>query len=132
MTKTVMNLTDSKWVSTNELGKIEEVIEYSNGEETMKVNVVAHVISGAELDAIESKYSKFNAKTGEIDIDSDGYNKAKLCATFKIDEKTYDKIMKNKSGNLKTKMMMLMNRVSGAKLTIKQIEEQKNLESPEA
>lgn len=127
-----MNLTDSKWVSTNELGKIEEVIEYSNGEETMKVNVVAYVISGAELDAIESKYSKFNAKTGEIDIDSDGYNKAKLCATFKIDEKTYDKIMKNKSGNLKTKMMMLMNRVSGAKLTIKQIEEQKNLESPEA
>jgi len=132
MTKIVMNLTDSKWVSTNELGKIEEVIEYHNGEETMKVNVVAYVLSGAESDAIEAKHSKFNTKTEEIDIDSEGYNKAKLCATFKIDENTLDQIFNNKSSDLRMQMMKLMNRVSGASLTKEQVEEEKNLESPEA
>lgn len=131
MTTKIRSLTDKEWISENELGTIEEVIEYHNGEELKQVRVVAHVLSGSELDAIEAKYSKYNAKTGDFNIDTEGYNKAKMCAVFKVDEASLDQIFNNKSSDLRIKMMMLMNRASGAALTEDEVESEKNSESPE-
>jgi len=129
--KIIRSLTDKEWISENELGTIEEVIEYRSGEEVFQVNAVAHVLSGAEHDAIEAKYSKYNSKTEEFDIDSEGYNKAKMCATFKLDEETLNQIYDNKSSDLRMKMMQLMNRASGVTLTDEEVEAEKNSESPE-
>lgn len=129
--ETIKSLTDREWISENELGTIEEIIEYSSGEERKKIKVVAHILSGAELDAIESKYSSFDMDTGKLSMDSDGYNKAKMCKVFKVDEKTLDQIFNNKSADLRTKMMVLMNRATGAGLSTEGIEKEKNLESPE-
>ncbi len=133
MTKEVIrNITDKEWASENELGTIEEIIEYSNGEKKSKVKAVAHVISGAELDAIETRFSKIDMDTGDVSTDFDGYSKAKMCRIFRIDEKTIDQIFANKSSDLRTKMMELMNRVCGAKMSKKEKETEKNSESPEA
>ena len=127
----IASLTDKEWISKKELGTIEEVIEYRNGEETKKVKVVAHVLSGSELEAIESVHSNFNADTFKTEVDSEGYNRAKMCAVFKIDEKTLDKLQSNKSANLRTKLLILMNRATGAVLTKEEVESEKNSESPE-
>jgi len=127
----IASLTDKEWIDKKELGTIEEVIEYRNGEETKKVKVVAHVLSGSELEAIESVHSNFNADTFKTEVDSEGYNRAKMCAVFKIDERTLDKLLSNKSGDLRTKLLMLMNRATGAVLTEEEVESEKNSESPE-
>ena len=131
MTQKIRSLTDKEWISENELGTIEEVIEYHNGEELKQVKVVAHVLSGAELDAIEAKYSRFDSNTGKIDIDSDKYNKARMCSIFKLDEESLNKILANKSSDLRLKLMQLMNRISGATLSDEEVEAEKNSESPE-
>ena len=128
----ISSITDKDWASKNELGTIEEIIEYSSGEEIKQVKVVAHILSGAESDAIDSKYSSFNTETNKLDVDSDGMTKAKMCKVFRIDSDTYDLIMNNKSSDLRLKMMMLMNRVSGASNTVEDIDKEKNSESPEA
>ena len=131
MTKEVIrSITDKEWASENELGTIEEIIEYSSGEEIKKVKVVAHVPSGGESDAIDSKYTSFDIDTGKMNVDSEGLNKAKMCKIFRIDEETYDLISNNKSSDLKLKMMILMNRVTGASRSKKEIDKEKNSPSP--
>ena len=131
MTKEVIrSITDKEWASENELGTIEEIIEYSSGEEIKKVKVVAHVPSGGESDAIDSKYTSFDMESGKMNVDSEGLNKAKMCKIFRIDEETYDLISNNKSSDLKLKMMMLMNRVTGASRSKKEIDKEKNSPSP--
>jgi len=131
MTKEVIrSITDKEWASENELGTIEEIIEYSSGEEIKKVKVVAHVPSGGESDAIDSKYTSFDIESGKMNVDSEGLNKAKMCKIFRIDEETYDLISNNKSSDLKLKMMMLMNRVTGASRSKKEIDKEKNSPSP--
>ena len=130
--ETIRSITDKEWASENELGTIEEIIEYSNGEQLLKVKAVAHVISGAELDAIESKFTSFDMDSGKMSFDTEGMNKAKMCKVFRIDEKTYDQIFTNKSSDLRLKMLMLMNRVTGANQTKKEIDNEKNSASPGA
>jgi len=131
MTKEVIrSITDKEWASENELGTIEEIIEYSSGEEIKKVKVVAHVPSGGESDAIDSKYTSFDIESGKMNVDSEGLNKAKMCKIFRIDEETYDLISNNKSSDLKLKMMILMNRVTGASRSKKEIDKEKNSPSP--
>jgi len=131
MTKEVIrSITDKEWASENELGTIEEIIEYSSGEEIKKVKVVAHVPSGGESDAIDSKYTSFDMESGKMNVDSEGLNKAKMCKIFRIDEETYDLISNNKSSDLKLKMMILMNRVTGASRSKKEIDKEKNSPSP--
>ena len=130
--ETIRSITDKEWASENELGTIEEIIEYSNGEQMLKVKAVAHVISGAELDAIESKFTSFDMDSGKMNFNSEGMNKAKMCKVFRIDEKTYDQIFTNKSSDLRLKMLMLMNRVTGANQTKKEIDNEKNSASPGA
>ena len=137
MTKVIRSLTDKEWIEEEELGTIEEDIEYQNGEETKVVHAVAHILSGSELDAIEAKYTSIDlnapddAEDGGISIDQEGYQLAKMCATFKLDEISMRKIFNNKSSDLRMKLMMLMNRASGARDT-KEIEKEKNSESPGA
>jgi hypothetical protein len=130
--ETIRSITDKEWASENELGTIEEIIEYSNGEQLMKVKAVAHVISGAELDAIEAKFTSFDMDTGKMSFNSEGMNKAKMCRVFRLDEKTYDQIFTNKSSDLRLKMMVLMNRVTGAVQSKKEIDKEKNSPSPGA
>jgi hypothetical protein len=130
--ETIRSITDKEWASENELGTIEEIIEYSNGEQLMKVKAVAHVISGAELDAIEAKFTSFDMDTGKMSFNSEGMNKAKMCMVFRLDEKTYDQIFTNKSSDLRLKMMVLMNRVTGAVQSKKEIDKEKNSPSPGA
>ena len=131
MTKEVIrSITDKEWASENELGTIEEIIEYSSGEEIKKVKVVAHVLSGAESDAIDSKFTSFDMETEKMNVDSEGLNRAKMCKIFRIDEETYDLISNNKSSDLKLKMMILMNRVTGASRSKKEIDKEKNSPSP--
>jgi hypothetical protein len=130
--ETIRSITDKEWASENELGTIEEIIEYSNGEQMMKVKAVAHVISGAELDAIEAKFTSFDMDTGKMSFNSEGMNKAKMCRVFRLDEKTYDQIFTNKSSDLRLKMMVLMNRVTGAVQSKKEIDKEKNSPSPGA
>jgi len=130
--ETIRSITDKEWASENELGTIEEIIEYSNGEQMLKVKAVAHVISGAELDAIEAKFTSFDMDSGKMNFNSEGMNKAKMCKVFRIDEKTYDQIFTNKSSDLRLKMLMLMNRVTGASQTKKEIDNEKNSASPGA
>jgi hypothetical protein len=130
--ETIRSITDKEWASENELGTIEEIIEYSNGEQMMKVKAVAHVISGAELDAIEAKFTSFDMDTGKMSFNSEGMNKAKMRRVFRLDEKTYDQIFTNKSSDLRLKMMVLMNRVTGAVQSKKEIDKEKNSPSPGA
>ncbi|MHA1662573.1 MAG: hypothetical protein ACTSVR_04885 [Candidatus Thorarchaeota archaeon] len=133
MTKKIRNLTDKEWISEEELGTIEEDIEYQNGEETLIIHAVAHVLSGSELDAIEAKYTSIDltAEEGEgVTVDQEGYQFAKMCATFKLDEISMKKVFNNKSSDLRMKLMMLMNRASGVSDT-STIEKEKNSESPE-
>lgn len=126
----ISNLTDVGWASENELGTIEEIVEYKSGEQTKRVKVVAHILSGAELDAIEAVHSKIDLENDDVHIDVAGFNRAKMCRIFRIDEKTLDLIFNNKSSNLRTKLTELANRVSGAKLSEKEQKREKNSDSP--
>jgi len=130
--KTIPSLTDKAWASENELGTIEEVIEYHCGEKKNKVKAVAHVLSGEELEAIEAKFTISNYETGEVDIDGEGFNRAKWLRIFRIDEATLDAIFKNKSSDLRTKMAVLANRACGYTLDDEGVQHEKNSESPVA
>lgn len=127
----VPSLTDKEWSSKNELGSITEEIEYSIGEgKKAKVNVTATIISGEESEAIEAECSEIDYSTEEVNLDREKFTMKRFCRIFGIDEDTYRDIMKNKSDDLRNKLMLLAARCTGSSLSDEEIELEKKSVSP--
>lgn len=126
----IPSLTDKEWARKNEIGTITKTLEYHTGigTGTAKVNVVAQIISGEEIDAIEAECSTIDLENEDdpVEIDQDKFTMMRFCRIFSIDEDTYNDIMKNKSEDLRNKMILLVAKITGSNLSKKEIEKEKN------
>jgi len=128
--KEIPSLTDREWARQNELGSITEVVEYSTGDGPKRVNVTVQLISGEEIEAIEADCAVFD-KDGSLEsIDKERFTRLLQSRMFGVDEETMINILKNKSSDLRNKLVMLTARLSGDNLSEEEIEKEKNLEDP--
>lgn len=127
--KEIPSLTDREWAKENELGSVTEIVDYSTGDGLKQVNVTVQLISGEEIEAIEAECAKFEDDGTLIEIDKERFTLLRQCRMFGVDEETMKNILKNKSSDLRNKLIMLTARLSGD-LSEEEIEKQKNLVSP--
>jgi hypothetical protein len=126
----IPSLTDREWARQDELGSITEVVEYSTGDGLKQVNVTVQLISGEEIEAIEADCAVFNEDGSLESIDKERFTRLLQSRMFGVDEETMNDILKNKSSDLRNKLVMLTARLSGDNLSEEEIEKEKNLESP--
>lgn len=130
----IPSMNDKEWSSKNELGSKTEVIEYFTAEGMKQVKATVKLVSGEEIEAIEKECSEIDMAADDpistITIDQEKFAMLRTCGIFDIDEETYHDINKNKSSDLRNKMVVIANKFTGANLSEEEIENEKNLESP--
>lgn len=132
MSKDMYNLKDKEWGESKELGSSTEVVEYRDGAKTKKVEVTAHTISSTTIMAIEAEHTSVDQKTKEETLDGDGYIKGLMCRVFDIEMAYLEKIFTNKGSTLRDKLIGVMNRTCGFDAGDKEVEKQKNSDSPQS
>jgi len=128
----IPSMNDKEWSSKDELGTREEIIEYQTADGKKQVRVTVHLISGEEIEAIEAASSTIDVENEEnpVEIDQEKFAMLRLCRIYDISEDTYYDIMRNKPADLRNQMNILANKLAGSNLSKKEIETEKNSDSP--
>lgn len=132
MSTEIPKLKDRKWGEKKELGSITEVIEYLDGGEIKQVEVEAHTISSTTIMAIEAEHTTVDEETEEETLDGDAYIISLLCRVLDVESSYLEQIFSNKGSTLRNELIGLMNKTCGFDKDDKEIEKQKNLESPQS
>lgn len=126
----IPSITDVDWAKQNELGTEERVLEYHTKDGTKKVKVIAYIPSGADIMALELKHLSTDPKLGAVKKDVDKYLRELVKLVFRMTGETYQSILDNKSSDLATQLRAFAYEVCGISVTEKEVEREKNLESP--
>lgn len=132
MSTEIPKLKDRKWGEKKELGSITKVIEYLDGGEIKQVEVEAHTISSETIMAIEAEHTTIDEDTEEETLDADAYIMDLMCRVFDIEREYLKQIFSNKGSTLRNELIGLMNKTCGFDKEDKEIENQKNSESPQS
>jgi hypothetical protein len=122
----VRSITDEDWMSEEELGVVEKVIEYHTGKDSGKgkVKVKAKVLSGSQSRTIEVAHTSM--VDNELKLDQDAFIKDLIRTTFGLTEQQYVKILSNKSGDLMNQIRTLALEMSGISIDDEEKEKEKN------
>ena len=121
----IPSLTDEAWAKQDELGTIERTMEYNTANGKRKVNAVAHIVSGSEMEALSASLMETD-KDGKPKLDDAKFSREVLKLVFRLDGSLLQNIYENKSSDLRSNLSIFANEVCGMDLTKEEVEEQKN------
>ena len=132
MSDKIPNFKDRTWGEKKELGTATEIVDYIDGGQKRQVEVIANTLSGDTVMAIEAEHTSMDSATLEETLDGDAYINALMCRVFDVDENYLNTIFANKSSNLRSKLIAILNRMCGFDIEDKEVEKQKNSDSPQS